>query len=44
MSFKSKIKQIAKENQLTTQQVQQNYLIEAFYVNESNSRKLRYCL
>lgn len=30
MSFKSKIKQIAKEKNITTQQVQQNYLIEVF--------------
>jgi predicted nucleotidyltransferase component of viral defense system len=30
MSFKAKIKQIAKEKGITTQQVQQNYLIEAF--------------
>jgi hypothetical protein len=31
MSFKSKIKQIAKEKNITTQQVQQNYLIEVFF-------------
>lgn len=30
MSFKAKIKQIAKEKNITTQQVQQNYLIEVF--------------
>lgn len=30
MSFKAKIKQIAKEKCITTQQVQQNYLIEVF--------------
>lgn len=30
MSFKSKIKQIAKEKKITTQQVQQSYLIEVF--------------
>lgn len=30
MSFKMKIKQIALEKGISTQQVQQNYLIEAF--------------
>lgn len=30
MSFKEKIKQIAKEKNITTQEVQQNYLIEVF--------------
>ena len=30
MSFKAKIKQVAKDKSITTQQVQQNYLIEVF--------------
>lgn len=33
MSFKSKIKQIAKEKKITTQQVQQSYFIEVFLEN-----------
>lgn len=38
MSFKAKIKQIAKEKDLTTQQVQQNYLIEVFLEKLSKSK------
>lgn len=30
MGFKAKIKQVAKDKGITTQQVQQNYLIEVF--------------
>ena len=41
MSFKARIKQIAKERNITTQQVQQNYLIEVFLekLAKSNYRK-----
>lgn len=38
MSFKAKIKQIAKEKNLSTQQVQQNYLIEVFLEKLSKSQ------
>lgn len=37
MSFKAKIKQLSKEKGITTQQVQQNYLIEAFLTKLSKS-------
>lgn len=37
MSFKAKIKQIAIEKGIATQQVQQNYLIEAFLTKLANS-------
>lgn len=37
MSFKAKIKQIATEKGVTTQQVQQNYLIEAFLAKLAKS-------
>lgn len=37
MSFKSKIKQVAKEKNITPQQVQQNYLIEVFLEKLSKS-------
>jgi predicted nucleotidyltransferase component of viral defense system len=37
MSFKAKIKQIAQEKKLTTQQVQQSYLTEAFLTKLSQS-------
>lgn len=37
MSFKAKIKQIAKEKGITTRQVQQNYLIEAFLTKIAKS-------
>ncbi|MCQ9210585.1 nucleotidyl transferase AbiEii/AbiGii toxin family protein [Granulicatella seriolae] len=37
MSFKSKIKEIAIEKGISTQQVQQNYLIEAFLIKLSKS-------
>jgi predicted nucleotidyltransferase component of viral defense system len=38
MSFKAKIKQIAKEKNITTQQVQQNYLIEVFLEKLAKSK------
>lgn len=38
MSFKAKIKQLAKEKGLTTQQVQQNFLIEVFLIKLSKSK------
>ena len=38
MSFKAKIKQVAKEKGITTQQVPQNYLIEAFLTKLSQSQ------
>jgi predicted nucleotidyltransferase component of viral defense system len=38
MSFKAKIKQIAKDKSITTQQVQQNYLIEVFLEKLSKSQ------
>lgn len=38
MSFKAKIKQIAKDKSITTQQVQQNYLIEVFLEKLSKSK------
>ena len=41
MSFKAKIKQIAKEKGITTQQVQQNHLIEAFLTKLSRSKYKR---
>lgn len=37
MSFKAKVKAVANVNGLMAQQVQQNYLIEAFLVKLSNS-------
>ena len=38
MSFKAKIKQLAKESKLTTQQVQQQYLIEVFLEKLAKSK------
>ena len=38
MSFKTKIKQLAKEKGITSQQVQQNYLIEVFLVKLAKSK------
>lgn len=38
MSFRAKIKQLAKEKGLTTQQVQQNFLIEVFLIKLSKSK------
>ncbi|GAA0485828.1 hypothetical protein IRB23SM22_09460 [Alkalibacterium sp. s-m-22] len=36
MSFKGKIKQVAKDKGITTQQIQQSYLIEVFLRNWLN--------